>query len=835
MAAPSEQFQDEPQAPAAIPLGPPAEDNGSQQVSQEEEAPPLAPGEQLQPEEPPPPPYVPPPYRGAPTATKFSISGPISEMASAAQQMRPPAARQYRPPVKEEPEVRQAARDYLDELVRDPQAVDWVLRVHRTGPPLWDRGKGEEPVKRGLLLTTPVVDYDSLYTEIVAYWGGGDYRIAVMNGSGEYVSGKVSLNIKIPCHTYPPKFSKMEMQGEAREEPAFPATPREETEFEKEARRLEEETKLANLQTRKEAAQLERETKELTLLQRKRDNARLRRELSAPDAEANPIDKVLDRIEAQREKDREEARRQLERVEAAAKSDREAFEKKFETLLAKMAEKPREDSPALLQAVKDAAAASERSAQNLVNTIIPLMKKDDGAAVKDMIVAMQSSNAQMFTALATATAPRGDAGKEIRELVAGNQAQMTDLFGKVVTAIAPRQGGELSEGQKAVLEANKMVFEATQSAAKRESAQDRTLMNTLIQAIMQPKSDGMTPDMVLRLIGEGRKQMREGLEFAQSMNPPELEPVSVPDADGYDTKAGVLGNLGKALYIGLKTAFQTASQHPEMLQPLLNYLGRRTAPTDEDLMATAHGMEMARTPQLPGVQQQVMIPMRPQYQMPAPVPPMGPSGPIITPVPPGMRPVPVQPMGAPRPPQPVGVQPAQPQPVGVQPAPTPPSVAANPPMQAAPPGPPTANQPPAAVEQAVASELEGDASGVAAPNEEGEEEETPEERLKYFVTQTMREALTNVTDRQNKHTWPLDAFEYWNGHFKDALAAEPVMDRRVEMIRNNCDDAVWQPLDTALNTIDGGKQIVSFREAVESLVQMHKTHQGGGKPEASLQ
>lgn len=817
MATPAEQLSDDFQQPqTAIPLGPPVDNNG-QEISEDERVA----REQASPQEE----YVQdvsPAARPAyspqrpPSNLKFNVSGPISSLSEIPGMMG--VQRVVRQPYRQikEPESNKSAREFLDELMVQPESTDWRLKISRYGPPQYD----DKPVPRGICHTSEVMPFDNLREEIIATWGGGDYRVTIVDESGQHVPGKPSLNMRIPVQIYPPKFKQYQKVGDevVLEEPAFPA---EKTDYQVEMRRMDEESKMAMAEERKRNAEIRRQQSQITQMIKERELSKMQRDL----------------LRDGREDENSQVKMLEKQIDMMAKSQDDA-NKRFELLITKMSEAPKVNPDAGVAAmVKEVVAMQQQNMQNfmsVVTSMIPKKGEDDGKGVRELMVGMQQANAQMMTGLATALAGRGDNGKELREVMLAGQNQVTQLMGNVVTAMAPRQGGEVSESQKMVFESNRNLMEMVHKTSSKENSQQSQLLSLLVEKVLTPKQDpnAVTTETILRLIGEGRKQMREGLQFAQMINPPQEEAPAVPDADGYDPKAGMMGNLGKVIYLGLKHVMQAASQRPELLETLMKMVGKRH-PNEEELVNAANRMAAEQEARrMPAPPPQVYIPyhqppqmMAPQYVRPgqsALITPMAPAQPPMQRAP-EMRIVPTP-----------GAAPAvQPPPATVSPQ-TPPAVA-----QVVVPAVTAQVQ-----QKEAASELASEMSGIdsdngdmtaqaeqilaeqseTTPTEEGEEvEETPEERLKYYVTESMKEATTNIRDRQNRHTWPLDAYEYWSGHFLDQLASLQDIDQRIALIGSMCDGAVWEPLAQLMGTVDGGAQIASFRDAVNTLIEMHRT------------
>ena len=73
-------------------------------------------------------------------------------------------------------------------------------------------------------------------------------------------------------------------------------------------------------------------------------------------------------------------------------------------------------------------------------------------------------------------------------------------------------------------------------------------------------------------------------------------------------------------------------------------------------------------------------------------------------------------------------------------------------------------------------------------------------RLRERVTEAMAEALQNVTDEIEEHTWPGQAIGQWNGKFKVYLRQQPDVQQAARIIGMWCEPAVWAALMHALET-----------------------------------
>jgi hypothetical protein len=777
----------------------------------------------------------------------------------------------YRQPRKQPQEARsRSAQEYLDILMTRAESTYWELHIQRIAPPVFE-GK---VVPRGFAYKCKVIPFETLRAELIAVWGGGDYRVTVTNGSGQVVEEPgTPFIITIPITESAPKFKQYEgIEGGTVESPAFAPPAAELSEADKEQQRIQDETKLSIALARKEDAEFQLRKKKVERLRQEVQLSNLEKEINGPaDKSQGQSDKYIELLRDQLKSIEERAKQDREAAEKRAKEDREASDKRFNDLLGKIAESAKPKDADVIKTLQDNFA-------KLMDSIKELAKKDDGGGSKfnDLLIGLQQANATMMSGITSALAGKGDGGKEIREVITQMQGQSSQMVGQIVSALGPKESAAMNEASQLY----KTAIELTLKGANRDNAQQTQLLNTVLTAALNPKGgDTLTPQAMIDLIGniENRSEKRftHLMNMTQKLTGADEEPLPV-GGDEYNPREGVGGNLIRAFFNGIKNAIPMIASNPKVGEWLMAWMNKRNPAeaTDAEIEQTAQRMANARLA-MTGNVPAMMTSMPPPRQITGPVgmqppPPQYPQrmaqpfmagqrpgqSPLLTPTAPPAAPVSSTPPAmAPRTPPvaPPVATPAPPvaaaQPAPVQPA-TQPATQANAQQVAASemtgaaegielePAPVAGAQPPQAMPQPpVVAAGAGGVVGVApqqAPVAPAEAVggESPEDRLRFYVTESMKEAISNVSDRMKTHTWPEDANRYWSGHLLDAIAKEPETDRRIAMIAGNCDKDTWDQLYNLLNTTDEGKQVVSFREAVDDLVKMH-TADTGAAPQTS--
>jgi hypothetical protein len=73
-------------------------------------------------------------------------------------------------------------------------------------------------------------------------------------------------------------------------------------------------------------------------------------------------------------------------------------------------------------------------------------------------------------------------------------------------------------------------------------------------------------------------------------------------------------------------------------------------------------------------------------------------------------------------------------------------------------------------------------------------EGSPEERLRFYVTESMKEALEDAQDGRMEQTWTDDALKLWNGPFLESLFQANTEGSRMKLIQAQTDPAVYNSL-----------------------------------------
>jgi len=735
-----------------------ADHHYSQQVAAQQE-------ELVQEAPPPPPPPQPPQRRGrqALESSRYTVTGPASDMAQLmAQQSRTIVT----PPPRKEVRDARTPSDILDGLISEPESVNWSLVIHRYGPPVYER----KQVVRGALHKTVIMRYSQLLEEIKVALGGGDYRVVAHDESGQPIGGKC-FEVCIPVTLCRPKNKPYE------EDPVDPATlavsaPAELTESQKEILRMRADQELEIERERQARANMRSREAKLQLLQQEKRIREMEREINR-DEKAEQPDQMVTLLQKQIEL----LTQQLKEIGKDSSDKIEKSEARFEKLIEKIAEKPKEGP-----SVSELMTQMQQAFQNQMNTLVQLMtaKKDDGGDKKaqEFLVLMQDSSNKALAAITTALAGRNDGGKEMRELMQNNTTQMTQLFGNALTALAPARTGEMSEQQKMVMETNKSMMDLVMRASTKDNQAQNALVTSLINATLQQKQESpMNFGEILKIMGELEQRQNKNFDrfwnMTQKMMPQGTDEVPSGPEDAYNPREGVMGNVARAVFNGIKNAIPMAMGNPALMAWLTEKLGGNPAAATDDAIARAssqiamtdpsarqialsgHVPQMIAPPMAPrqlagpvGIQPAPMQHMQvaPQYFQQGQMRPG--QSPLITPQAPPMvpfssaprvgqpgpsvaPPVAMNPMQPARPGQaPMGQPVAQIQPIKmavpaappVQPAPPAQSMApaTNAPVVAATPPPPAAQAvvaTPTQVQQSVSSELGGMAEGIdmAAP------------------------------------------------------------------------------------------------------------------------
>lgn len=100
------------------------------------------------------------------------------------------------------PVQQKADADYIDDLCNEPAAINWFMRVDRFMPTI-DAARNSLPCDD--LMRVKVQPAQFLRENIIQEWGGGDYRITILDENGDPVPGKRSLTMSINTRQYAPK------------------------------------------------------------------------------------------------------------------------------------------------------------------------------------------------------------------------------------------------------------------------------------------------------------------------------------------------------------------------------------------------------------------------------------------------------------------------------------------------------------------------------------------------------------------------------------------------------------------------------------------------------
>lgn len=859
-----------------------------------------------------------------------------------AQQQKLPQYRPVYPQVQfRETQKTKTHREMLDEIMLKPESIDWKLAVHRYLP-LDHEGV---QVPRGRLLDCTIMPYDGLREEIIKTWGGGSYRVIVLNERKEAIPGIQAILIDVPVEQCAPRIHKGELTEE--EQSAMQKTnalvPTHQVDDEMLA--ADRQVKSALAETRLYEAELKKTRAKLQQQMEFAQLVKMQKNMFSDESEEKK-NGAAKQQEDQLALLREEMRKQAEQ----ARLDREASDRKYEALLRQKEleardkeiaalRESREREIAALKADRDRELASLREEMKRIAENNGKSSKDDQVSeLKELLKEQKAQYEKQLSELRSEMkeAQRPDPNKA-----------MTDMVTAILPAIAKKDDGstqQLAEVMRAGQENMRQSMEMFVKMNAKDTTAQTNLVNGLIQTVMSMKQGENNPDLFLKLVKFGREQVKDAMDLAQMMGGgaggEEGGEGGSKDESGWDAKAGFLGNVGKLLYSGFKGLVQAAQQNPQLYEVLFKLLGNRN-PTDTEMAAAAHRMEMQQANLLSGTnpqalpmtpqQQQLMMQQRqqqaqmqqqrltmaqqqqlmmqrqqqaqmqqrqlpPQMRQAGPVinPPMTPM--IQTPQPQQMRPMPQHSTGMPpsvmqarpqqdplvtpppaagsgtapavRPPVPPAARPA-PAGVAVPPRVTPPTPpapeqeveATEEPSNGTPnsgasnemiaamlgvdmplPTPLSAGDTPEQVENAEpvteesAPSSEQDEIVVPPPQEqavdpvqqpdpeakpeEPDESASKEDRLRFYVTDSIQIAVDDITDKRNEHVWVSDAHSYWGDEFLRQLAAQADDGARYNLIASKCDPAMWQKLMSAMEKDETGKGYEKLFEGIRGLVQM---------------
>lgn len=715
---------------------------------------------------------------------------------------------------REKSEVR-SDREFLDDLIRQPESAEYIIKIYRNLPSRWEN----RDVPRGAIHDCAIMEYDALYEEIIQAWGGGNYRCIIRDRDGNTPSGTRAMTIDIPTTITPPKFVKYTDPSavSANEAAALAQQDKDEDESEtvKELKRqLKEQTELDLLRERQGAAEQRRLEAELKSQLKRREIQRLQKEADNGTEGGAKIEQILMQINAQREQDRRDMEARFERD----RKEREEREERAKVEAERKADEQRRETREMFQQLSN-------NITKVAEMAVAASNKPVDSGMKEMVAlfAGQQQNAQQQTTQLLAslvpaiTQKPADTGfKDVLVAMSAQQQQQAQQTTQFLTALATKP----DTGNQQLIEVMKHNADMIVRSTNKENTQQQQMINGLMQAVIQAKQGHeMTPDLMLRIMDLGEKRFERVLNLTQNMSGPaggeEEGGGGEEEGGGYDPKLGFLGNAGKALFYGLKKLPELAVQYPQLGQVLVNLVGTR-APSDAQLAQTAHRLEAGgmNSMQLPPPvtapqhypQPQMMRAPYPQYQMGGFTPPSLPPAQA-----PMMHPQQMNPMAQ------------VPQQVAPQPAP----------QQA---------QPQQAQIDA-ATELEGESIGVDLPStqtpsaqSEGEAQlnealANSEARLRGAVTDAISQAVLDITDKVSVHRWPEDADDNWPGDFKKAIVGASDHQQRFALIQAKCDPAVWEKLmnlimivetdATAVREAKQAEQLQLYRD-LEQFIEMNR-------------
>lgn len=648
-------------------------------------------------------------------------------------------------------------REFLDALMVKPEAANFKVAIHRILPTQID---GDELPKGKLSDDTPLCFYDDLRNEIIEAWGGGKYRCVVVDEQGRCVPGIAqSVLVEISTIQYKPKFVKYEQVEMLRSgKGANSVINLEDEDIVRERAEEKKAKERERMENERYAREMREKTQSIQRLMKEKELARLMREASGSEEQAKNdprVDIMMAKIEEDRRRYEDEKKRQEEerrRLDDERKEEKRRHEEELK-------EERRRNEDAL----KEAARQREEDRRRFEETQAKLFEKladkpkDDGI----MPVLLAMINRQ----------PPPD---KAPELFMEMNRQTTAVL---QSALAPKPVD------------NSQMDKIFQLMLK-DDPEKTAMMNSLMQAAFHKKED-LTLDKMMQLLKMGKDEAKEYFQLAQGMS---VGKDGEPTEDDYDPALGVMGNVTKGIFSGLKTLAGMAMQSPELQQVLLALVGKKN-PDDAALANAARMMEsQGYTPQqmFMGPQATQQLPFQPQQQ------PYN-AHTMYPPVQQQLQPNAFPPMPGRNPPQ---QRPAVQQQQSAQ--------------QQQP-----VNQ--TAQQQQVVSEIEGASSGLPSndgPVEEAPSELTPEQMaeiaMREEVTETVRIMISEGVTKPNVRSWVEYAYDKWPKHLLIKLGMMTSERERWPLISSLCAREVWVQFGTLLNSQiqsgDASEQVLAHNE-----------------------
>lgn len=607
-------------------------------------------------------------------------------------------------------------RKALDDLMDSPDCADASLSVERYWPIADERGKR---VPHGTLVRDlPVMPLENLRIEIKRMWGGGNYRVFVMDkNTGERMEKYKALTFGISPQECPPK---TELSTSSDEEGGD-----EEQDLAKRERRMRYEKRRMEMEAEMARSKREAEHERITL----------ERLHSGNNGGTGQVELLMEFLKQERASSEQRQAQERRDSEERSRRDKEESDRRAK----ESDERSRRDKE-----------EADRRAKEQYDAMLVTMKEMI-ASVRDMSKSSDrpDSGVAMIQALAPVLAPKPD-----------NNVQM---IAEVIKA------GQVTQAQMAELRLKQ------EGREERGWAQERTQLYGLL---LQNRDNPSGMKDVLQIMGEMKRQTREEIEFAHGLASDETGGEEI-----YNPKIGIMGNIVN----GLGQLVKEAARNPELISLVMRLFGTRN-PTRDQMMTAAGRLAQSQTPVL-------LTPPAVAPRLQAPIPQVVGPGALYTP-PPLNNPVAV------------------------------PQVASgsDPSIPSAPSG--TA---PESVQQQIqaATELEGETTGMTVPNIS---EETPEQRLRAFVTDSIKICSDDVQDKREAREWWHDADQWWSAEFKKTLLELPDDQQRVELIRQKCDPAHWERLLGLLRQDGTGTETARFYEGLRLFLDENRKRAAAANP-----
>ncbi len=326
----------------------------------------------------------------------------------------------------------------------------------------------------------------------------------------------------------------------------------------------------------------------------------------------------------------------------------------------------------------------------------------------------------------SAVAPKEGAGPSAHELMVTMQTTMQTQQMEFLKVMVPAMT------QKPPDNGSDKVFELM----KTENSQSQKLLQSILPVLLDPNrgkpaSGGSDIEMALKYMEMGRKGMREVFEMAEKINGGGAAAAAAAISEEGE------GGSGSQIISGITKVAEAALGNSALANMLQAWLERKAAPQQQTINVS------------PQQQRFIAPPQNPRLQGPPPV-----QRPLVTPSAPQSESftVPVAQEGV------LEAEPEQ------------------------------TNAPQEIVVPAAESAVVPTPTAPAA--EEEFDMDTLEGRTRFYVTDSIKIAISDIVDGRAKRSWVEDALGYWPRPFLEQVIAAPDDNARTQLISAQCSEAV---------------------------------------------